>query len=179
MLSSGSRGETALVVGGVVAQGHVTAAGFEDFYRAERGRLYRALSLTLRDPDLAGEAIDEAMVRAYQRWGRVRQYDRPAAWVYRVALNTAISSSRRLRRSVPVAEVADRPGASDPQPADDQLARALAALPTKQRAVLVMRFHLDWSVEQIAATLGVPGGTVKSRLHRGVASLRAALEGER
>jgi RNA polymerase sigma-70 factor (sigma-E family) len=149
---------------------------FSDFYRWERPGLYRALALTLGDADLAAEAVDEALVRAYQRWGRIRRYDSPAGWVYRVALNWAISRTRRRGRVVPVAAVPDRAGAADPSLPDAELASALADLPEQQRAVVVLRYHLDWSTERVAAALGIPPGTVKSRLHRGLAALRAALE---
>lgn len=155
------------------------ATDFEQFYRRERAGLYRALALTTGDAELAREAVDEAMVRAYGRWRRVRDYDNPAGWVYRVALNWATSGLRRRARSVPVPHVGERAGADEPDPPDDRLARAVAGLPDHQRAVVVLRFHLDWSLDRIAAALDVPTGTVKSRLHRGLAAVRDTLEGDR
>lgn len=149
--------------------------GFDAFYREHRDRLYRALALTVGDAELAREAVDEAMVRAYQRWSRVQAYDNPAGWVYRVGLNWAISWRRR-RRAVPVATLPDQPSAERPPASDPGVATAVAALAAQQRAVIVLRFHLDWSVDQIAAALGIPAGTVKSRLHRGLATLRQQLE---
>jgi RNA polymerase sigma-70 factor (sigma-E family) len=151
------------------------ASTFDAFYRRERDPLYRALALTLADADLAAEAVDEAMVRAYQRWARVTDYDNPAGWVYRVALNWALSRLRRRWRSVVVAAVPDRAAADEPDRDVGVLAAAVAALSPRQRAVVVLRFHLDWSVDQIAAALGVPAGTVKSRLHRALAALRESL----
>jgi hypothetical protein len=76
----------------------LTYRRFEEFYAADRERIYRALAVTLRNPDLAAEATDEAMTRAYQRWGLVRAYDNPTGWVYRVALNWARSRLRRHSR---------------------------------------------------------------------------------
>ena len=149
---------------------------FEEFYRQERDGLYRALALTIGDTDLAAEAVDEAMVRAYPRWPRLRGYEEPAAWVYRTAFNWAVSRLRRRRRLVTVPQVEDEEGRPDPPPADERLVQALAALPGKQRAVVVLRYHLDWSERQVAAALGVPPGTVKSRLHRGVTALREHLK---
>ena len=143
---------------------------FEGFYRRERAPLYRALALTLADRALAAEAVDEAMVRAYQRWSSVSRYDNAAGWVYRVALNWAISSKRR--RPPPLLEPA---AAGEPQLPDQVLDQAIAHLPTEQRAVVVLRFSMDWSLEQIAVALGVPLGTVKSRLHRALSSLRQTL----
>jgi DNA-directed RNA polymerase specialized sigma24 family protein len=150
--------------------------GFETFYRSEREPLYRALALTLSDAELAREAVDEAMVRAYQRWGHLRTYDNPAGWVYRVGLNWAVSWTRRARRALPVPMVPDDIGVAAAVPADAALAAAVAALGKDQRAVIVLRFHLDWSVDQIAAALRLPAGTVKSRLHRALATLRMDLE---
>jgi RNA polymerase sigma-70 factor (ECF subfamily) len=168
---------------GVIAarrEGTVTdpAAGFDAFYRRERAGLCRALALSLRDVDLATEAVDEAMARAYQRWGQLSGYERPAAWVYRVARNWAISRTRSRWRSVggvPIDEV----GFHDHDPADETLAAALAGLGEEHRAVVVLRYHLDWSTEQVAAALGVPTGTVKSRLHRALAALRKTMEVDR
>ena len=151
----------------------VTAAGsFDAFYRRERGSLFRALALTLGDADLAADAVDEAMARAYQRWGTVSGYDNAAGWVYRVALNWAVSSLRRRRRPVPSDPDA---GVGEPQLPDPVLAEAVRSLPVAQRSVVVLRFHLDWSLEQIGGALGVPVGTVKSRLHRALGSLRETL----
>ncbi len=150
------------------------AADFDEFYRRERAALYRALALTVRDPDVATEAVDEAMVRAYQNWWRIGGYDNPAGWVYRVALNWSISRARRRRR-----ELWPEPPPPEPDCADSVLAAAVAALPDKQRAVVVLRFHMDWSLDQIAAALRIPTGTVKSRLHRSLATLRSELEDAR
>lgn len=153
-------------------------AEFEVFYRRERAEVFKALAFTLRDAELAEEAVDEGMVRAFQRWGRVSRYDNPAGWVYRVALNWSISRIRRGRRAVPVADVPDElldSDPSDPPLPDERLAAAVAALPVKQRAVVVLRCHLDWSVPQIASALRVPEGTIKSRLHRALAVIRERL----
>lgn len=144
---------------------------FDVFYRTHRAPLYRALAMTLRNADLASEAIDEAMVRAYQRWVAVSRYDNAAGWVYRVALNWALSGLRRRRRTFPLTQ----PAAEELQLPDPVLAEAVSRLSTSHRAVVVLRFHLDWSLEQIATALGVPVGTVKSRLHRSLASLRETL----
>lgn len=148
------------------------AWSFDAFYRRERAPLFRALALTLGDADLAADAVDEAMARAYQRWGTVSRYDNAAGWVYRVALNWAISSLRRRRRWVP-GPVDGSVG--EPQLPDPLLAEAVRSLPVAQRSVVVLRFHLDWSLEQIAVALGVPVGTVKSRLHRALTTLRETL----
>ncbi len=103
---------------------------FDAFYRREHGRIFRALALTLGGHDLAAEAVDEAMVRAYQRWSRVSAYENASGWVYRVGLNWAISRGRRRGRRLP-----DTGGAvaTNPPLPDPQLAAAVAALPTRHR----------------------------------------------
>ncbi len=146
---------------------------FEDFYRVSSVEVYRTLTVVLRDADLAQEAMDEAMTRAFARWSRVRGYGNPAGWVYRVALNWARSRLRRRNREVLVDP--EPPGYVDPIP-DPQLDEAVAGLPLHQREVVVFRFLLDMTLEQIADLLGIPVGTVKSRLHRALEALRMEVE---
>jgi DNA-directed RNA polymerase specialized sigma24 family protein len=71
---------------------------FDSFYRACWDEVYRPMAGTLRNPDLAAEAVDEAMIRAYRRWRSVRDYHNQAGWVYRVGLNWAVSQLRKTRR---------------------------------------------------------------------------------
>jgi len=151
------------------SEGTPVVAGFDGFYRSSRDRLCRALDLTIRDPDLAVEAVDEAMARAAERWEVVGRYESPEGWVYRVALNWARSVFRRRR---PVLS-ADGP-VLDALP-DPDVSRAVERLPFKLRAVVVARYYLDWTVPEIAAGLGLPAGTVKSRLHRALTRLRNEL----
>jgi RNA polymerase sigma-70 factor (ECF subfamily) len=152
------------------------AVGFEEFYRAEREPLLRSLVFTLRDPDLAVEVTDEAFARAYERWDRLTDTGNRPGWVYRVALNLARNRWRRLsleRRKPPPGDPA---GWTVDRCADPAVARALAALPVDQRAVVVLRYHLDWSVDDVAAALEIAPGTVKSRLHRALQKLASMLE---
>jgi RNA polymerase sigma-70 factor (ECF subfamily) len=140
------------------------AVSFADFYRVGRDRIARALTLTLGDQDLAIEAVDEAMARAYQRWSRVGGLDNPGGWVYRVALNWASSVLRRRRRAP--APRAERHHSDIGPVSEPAILRALADLDVRQRAVVVCRHLLAWSVEETAIALSTPVGTVKSRLHR-------------
>lgn len=147
---------------------------FEDFYASHVDRVYRALAVALADFDLAREATDEAMLRAYARWSRVGSYDNPGGWVFRVGLNWATSWWRRAR-----GERTLLGNAAWVDPPDATVAvTALAALPVSQRAVVVCRVLLELSTSETAAVLGVPEGTVKSRLARALAGLRAALTEE-
>lgn len=150
--------------------------GFEGFYRNRWDELYRALAVTLRDPDLAREAVDEAMVRAFERWRQVRKASNPSGWVYRVALNWAIDQLRRRERESR-RQVSPPFGAPwIPAVPEPELSAALGRLAVKHRAVVVLRVVLDWSEQDVASTLGIPVGTVKSRLSRALESLRQELE---
>lgn len=142
---------------------------FESFYSTHRDRLYRALTMALRDRSLAVEATDEAMTRAYERWQDVSGYANPAGWVYRVALNWATSSLRKRRRET-ISEPVDVPF-SDGDVTDPLLVEAIAGLSVDHRSVIVMRYFLDWSTDDMAAALDIAPGTVKSRLHRALAVL--------
>ncbi len=160
---------------GAAAPAAATARGidFTDFYRSTWPGVARALTLVLGDADLAVDATDEAMARAYPRWDKLAGYDNPAGWVYRVGLNWARSHHRRLRRKLPFARGEAVSPAPDVEPA---IRDALRALPVKQRSVVVCRLLLDWSVEDTAAALDIRPGTVQSRLHRAVHSLEQTLQ---
>lgn len=152
-----------------------TSPRFEDFYVRDRAGLHRALSFALGDPQLAGEAVDEAMTRAYQRWDRISRYDDPAGWVYRVGLNWGRSAWRRAGRVRPGPVPDDaRAGAELPDP---ELWAAVARLPEGQRDAIVLRFVLDWPHERIARALGITASSARSRVTRALQQLRSDLEG--
>jgi RNA polymerase sigma-70 factor (ECF subfamily) len=115
---------------------------------------------------LGFEATDEAMARAYERWNTVSGYANPEGWVYRTGLNWARSFLRRRKRSRPKDLLLVGPDVSSDRLADTDLARALATLSDDHRAVVVLRFYSDWTVEQTARALDVAPGTIKSRLSR-------------
>lgn len=156
-----------------VATAEAIPRRFEDFYRAKRDHLARALAMTLRSDELGNEAADEAMTRIYQRWRTVSEYANPVGWAYRVGLNWAISQKRKDKRLVSV-EVPE----SGTQDIDfnPEIEAALAAIPIEQRAVLVLRFYLDWDIERVAESLRIPTGTVKSRQARGLEAVERRLE---
>ncbi|HET6953136.1 MAG TPA: sigma-70 family RNA polymerase sigma factor [Acidimicrobiales bacterium] len=152
---------------------------FEDFYRAEWASVRRAVGFAVGEAELARDCVDEAMTRAYERWDQVGRMDRPAGWVYRVAINQARNRGRRRK-----VEWARRPAPLAPGPgadtvadtvADPAIAAAVALLPVEQRAVVVLRFYLDWSTEEVARALDIAEGTVKSRLHRALRRLENSL----
>jgi DNA-directed RNA polymerase specialized sigma24 family protein len=152
-----------------------TTDDFVAFYRANVDRVYRALAVTLRRDDLAQEAVDEAMARAFAKWSTVRLLDNPAGWVFRVGLNWATSFWRKVHRERPPADESAHP-VHDPPDAGGAAHSALAVLPIPQRAVVTCRVLLDMTTAETAVALGLNEGTVKSRLSRGLAAMRSALE---
>ena len=150
---------------------------FEDFYVNHRVDVYRALAVTLGDPQLAREAADEAMTRAYMHWRRVSFYENPAGWAYRVGLNWATSWWRKVHREHPVGQMTD---SHEPPPASDESEihayAMLVSLPRPQRAVVVCRVLLQLSTAETAAALDTTEGTVKSRLARALTALRTTMD---
>jgi len=150
---------------------------FDSFYAATRPRLLQQLTIVTLDREQAADALQEAYVRAWQRWDRLVQYDDPESWVRTVAYRRCVSHWRRLataRRAAPDVAVAD---SVDAVATADVVAvrQALATLSPEHRAVLVLHELCDHSVEEIASQLRVPRGTVKSRLSRGRSALAGLL----
>ncbi len=148
---------------------------FDLFYRSRRDHLARSLALTLGDAELGHEAADEAMARAYERWSTVRHFANPEGWVYRTGLNWGLSWLRRRKRSAKRDPLLATRGQLLDEPSDVDLARALSQLAPDSRAVVVLRYYRDWSVEQTAEALGIAPGTVKSRLSRALRRLNQDL----
>ena len=149
------------------------ADSFERFYAQCRHKVYRALAVGIGDTDLAREAVDEAMVRAYERWRVVSAMTNREGWVYRVASNWA--TSRLRRRKLQLRREHRTTATHDPEVADPRLLEAIRALSTRHRDVVVARYLLDMSESATAKALGIPEGTVKSRLSRALAQLKEVL----
>jgi len=149
---------------------------FDAFYAAHRDSIYRGVLVATRNPQRAEDAVQEAFMRAFDQWEKVRHHDRPRAWVARVALNVATSWWRRHRREQE--NPPDRPAPPDVRPIDGELVRLVWALPKRQRQVVALRVLADLSVADTAAALGVAEGTVKATLHRALGRLRTALEAD-
>jgi RNA polymerase sigma-70 factor (ECF subfamily) len=151
---------------------------FEAFFADEYGDVLRTVALVIGDRGRAEEATQEAFARAFRRWRTVSRMDRPAGWVYVVALNTERKRWRRDERLVP-AGGADGVGRdhADPVSASVVVHELLDRLAPRQRAALVLRYLGDLTVPEIARALGCAEGTVKSTLHDAVRNLRIELEG--
>jgi RNA polymerase sigma-70 factor (sigma-E family) len=148
---------------------------FDEFVRSRHAELLRFAHVLSGDPHLAGDLVQEALERTGLAWRRVLRQDQPERYVRRVIVNTFLNRRRALRREQLVDAVPERP---EPQPAqhrDDALWELLGTLPRQQRAVLVLRYYLDYSEAQIAEQLGCSAGTVKSTAARAMAKLREAL----
>lgn len=160
-------------------QGAVGDAEFAEFTRARWGPLVRfAYGLTL-DVGRAEDLVQEALVRFWRMRGRVA-VERPEAYVRRTLVNLAVTSGRRRwwgeRVLGRVPEIVSRPE-SDPGHGSaqrDELRRALARLPARQRVVVVLRYVEDLSERQVADLLGCSVGSVKSHASRGLSALRGA-----
>jgi RNA polymerase sigma-70 factor (ECF subfamily) len=147
----------------------------EDLYSASYARLVGVVGAITGSGGEAEEAVQDAFVRLLGAWPTVSRYDDPEAWVRKVALGRVSNRRRKARNGLrALFRQVPRPDAPGPSGDAVDLDRALAALPRPQRAVVVLQ-HLGLPVEQIARELGIPVGTVKSRLSRARAALAPLL----
>lgn len=148
------------------------------------GRMTGTARLILRDADAAEDAVQDALLETWRSLPTLRDPDRFDAWSRRLLIRSCMAHGRHRRdraaREITLAFESDRgPSVSDSQRsvADrDQLEGALRLLTVDQRAVLVLAYYLDLPIAEAAQALGIPVGTMKSRLHRALDALRAALE---
>lgn len=151
---------------------------FRDFYRAAYPRLVAQLYAVTADLALAEELVQEAFVRAASRWPQVGTYQAPEAWVRKMALRLRLDALRRIRRqAVALTRLGGLPAGQVALGVEDrELVEALRRLPARYREVLVLHHCLDRSVDNVAACLGIPAATVKTRLARGRAKLAVLLD---
>lgn len=138
-------------------------------------RLTRTALLLGCAPGQAEDVVQAALLRCYLSWSRVKRAEYPDAYVYRVLVNTINDSRRRRWNSeFPTAEPGEDDASADPTDGwiiRREIERALGRLAADQRTVVVLRYFLDLSEQQMAGVLRVRSGTVKSRLSRAVAAL--------
>jgi RNA polymerase sigma-70 factor (sigma-E family) len=133
-----------------------------------RGTAY----LLCGDWHTADDVVQDALVRVYERWHRIRP-EAATSYARRVVATSAVDRSRKpWRREVPSDVLPDRPSGPHDDGPDYDVVSALAELPSRQRAVLVLRFFDDLSVDDTARVLGITPGTVKSSTSRGLDRLR-------
>ena len=151
---------------------------FEEFFRERYVEVVRSMRLMVGDHARGEELAQEAFARACRHWRRVRNLDRPVAWVYVVATNEA---RREWRRDLRVAVLPDPPITVD---VTGGLATALdvraaiAQLTDRQRAAVVLRYVADLPIAEIADVMGCAPGTVKATLHQALARMRVELESD-
>lgn len=140
---------------------------------AEWPRLVGFLGLYTGNRDLAEDLAQESLARLCRDWRKVSQLDNPERWTYRVAMNLARSHFRHLRVVRRTAAATER-GTDTMDPADVLAVReAVGALPTRQRATLLLRYFADLPVHEVAAILGCAEGTVKAQTSAAIDNLRA------
>lgn len=148
---------------------------FDELYSAHYTSLTTQLYAYFGDRQEAQDVVQEAFCRALARWSAVGGYDDPVAWVRRVAWNLATSHTRRL--GVAAAFRRRHRPEHEPPPGADRVALVdgLRRLPDKQRQAIVLHYLADLPIGEIAKTMDVADGTVKSWLHRGRGTLAAYL----
>jgi RNA polymerase sigma-70 factor (ECF subfamily) len=156
---------------------------FAELARAAVVRLDQAARLILRDPELARDAVQEGLIRAWRDLPKLRDLDRFDAWVHRLTVNSCIDQMRRRRRRVIEVELtpSHAPATSDTTRAQadrDEVDQVLRRLDEHGRAIVVLHYFLGMPLTEVAATLGIPVGTVKSRLHRALTEMRVAIDAE-
>lgn len=148
---------------------------FTDFYESTKDSCLRAVVASGSDLATAEDAVAEAYARAWASWPTVHRHPAPAAWVVRVALNHHVSRWRRSRREVALTDAHERPDGSQPADAgQEDLLRAVAGLPERQRQVVALRIFLDLDSAATGEALGIAPGTVTAHLHRAMTTLRSS-----
>jgi RNA polymerase sigma-70 factor (sigma-E family) len=157
------------------------APSLHDLYREHRGSLVRLASLLLHDRSEAEETVQDAFVKAHVGWDRLRDRDRALPYLRSAVLNGARSRMRHRRvvgRTTPPRPGPARSAEAAAMDRDDQrqMIEALRSLPRRQAECLALRYYLNLSEAEIAATLGISTGSVKTHVHRGLAALATRLE---
>lgn len=152
-----------------VLDGHVTATGFDEFYRAEYAPMVRLARGLVDTSECAEEIAQDAFAQVFERWDRL---EAPGGYLRTAVVNGARSELRRreVRRRIGLAPPPQAPAERD------YLTDALDRLPPKRKTALVLRYYAGLSEREIAETMGVRPGTVKSLVSRGLAELREVIE---
>lgn len=156
-------------------------AAVEELYATHYRRLVRLSVLLVRDPETAEEVVQDSFVAMHGRWRTLREPDQGLAYLRQTVVNRSRSVLRHrgVQAAYQPPAAPDGPGADEDALASDRRARvldALRGLPERQREVLALRYYLDLSEADIAETLGISRGAVKSHASRGVHALRTLME---
>jgi RNA polymerase sigma-70 factor, ECF subfamily len=156
---------------------------FAALVRGVADRLFAVAWRVLRDADAAEDAVQAALIAAWDDLPTVRDPARFEAWAYRLTVRAAIREARRMRRQSATIRRIDPDGERDLDVAGatadrDELAHGFAGLTPEHRAVLVLRYYVGLTIPEIAETLQIPVGTATSRVHYGLRHMRASLEAD-
>ena len=158
---------------------------FSELARTSITRLYAVATLILRDSDRAQDVVQEALVLAWQDIHALRDADAWDAWLHRLTVRACYKAAHKERRrnlnEVQVDIDPEFVGAVDISISvaeRDRLEREMGRLPIELRAVMVVHYYLDLPISRAAEVLDIPVGTVKSRLHHGLATLRRSMRDE-
>jgi RNA polymerase sigma-70 factor, ECF subfamily len=172
---------------GIVAEGHLVraardgdAASFAAIVRAETPAAYRLALSIVRSPSEAEDAVQEAFLRAWRDIRGLRDPEGWPGWFRRVTVRASLDQAKRRPRVREIdLETAEEPAGEASDPTDRlELMTAFDRLAPDDRAILALRYFADLEVPDVAAALGIPLGTAKSRLHRATERLRAHMRHE-
>ncbi len=157
-------------------------AAFEALAQSVVRRLYGTAMLIIRDRDGANDAVQETLIEAWRNLPQLRDPDAFEGWLNRILVRScyrAVRARQRRRIEVEITELHPAAGSIESSVgAIDQIDRALRRLSPEQRAVLVLHHRLGLQLDETSVALGIPIGTVKSRLNRATVALRAALDAD-
>ena len=156
---------------------------FEQIVNVSFDRSHAVAMRLLRDSQLAEDAVQQAMVNVWRDLPRLRDPSRYDAWSYKLLVRACYAEFKRAPKWMPAIEEGSP---TEPRTGDqygvvidrDQLELGFRRLSMDHRAVIVLHHYLDLPLDEVGRVLGVPTGTVKSRLHRALAEMRAALEAD-
>jgi len=153
---------------------------FADLVHQTSDTLFGIARRILRDPELAEDALQNALVTIWRKLPHLREADRFEGWAFRILVNACYAEAPRNRRwASTVREIPDRADLADDIRTildRDELERAFRRLPLDQRAVFVRHHHVGLPLVAVAETLGIPDGTARSRLHYATRALRVAFD---
>ena len=156
---------------------HGSAASFEEFFDAERARLFGALSVMTGNRHEAEEIMQDAFLRVWERWERVSAMDEPVGFLYRTAMNLFRKRLRRagvaLRKATKLLPPDDALAAVE---ARDQATRLLRTLTPREREAIVLTAYLGYSTVEAGTLLGIKASTIRVLTTRARASLREEVE---